>query len=666
MNFLYPQFLYGLAALAIPIIIHLFNFRKSKKVYFSSNQFLKNIKKQASAKLRLKHLLVLAARLLFIFFLVMTFAQPYIPASNESASSEEVYIYFDNSLSMSNSAGGDLSGFESGLKYIEQIVDIYPKSARFKLLTNDFAPFSNSTKSSEELKETLTELELSGITRTFDEIYNRLLSDDITSRPDIYWISDFQKSTVGSFESLLSDTVHRHFMAPVRFTENSNIFIDSVYLANPFVMANEKNELRVSLRNSGQDEVEDLIVKLFINDIQAASASVNLQEDTRSEITFPLSYGLNPINKCRISFEEFPVVFDNEFYLTINQIDKINVLEIKNTTAQTPINQVFGNPQLFNLRSYHVNNLEYSLIASSDLVILNGISRIDPSLIGAVQEFVQDGGDALVIPAPTPDFESYDQLVDGIGVDIQENAAMQELASVDLSNPFYENIFEETATPFNMPEAANVIRWSYQAGKLIAFKNGDPYLSVFERNGKYYLLGSPLNPQFTRFHQHALFVPVMYRIAALSKNINERLYHTLNESTIVVNIDSLSRNNIYKLERDGEEIIPGQMAAGKNLILEMPKYILKSGFYSLTLDDETKKVLAFNQEKKESLLDQHTSDELRNRLSGNASIEIFNVEDAGDFSAQMQEKHQGTPLWRYALLLALFFLLTEVLLIRFL
>ena len=44
MQFLYPGFLFALAAIAIPIIIHLFNFRKFKKVYFTNVAFLKEIK----------------------------------------------------------------------------------------------------------------------------------------------------------------------------------------------------------------------------------------------------------------------------------------------------------------------------------------------------------------------------------------------------------------------------------------------------------------------------------------------------------------------------------------------------------------------------------------------------------------------------------------------
>lgn len=146
MNFTNPLFLYGLFALSIPVIVHLFNFRKAKKVYFSNTQFLKHVKETSSAKRRLKHYLVLVSRLLFVFFLVMAFAQPFLPADEEGFNNNSVTIYLDNSQSMSNHVNGDLSAMDDAIQYVNEIVGLYPRGTQFRLLTNDFTPFSNSNK----------------------------------------------------------------------------------------------------------------------------------------------------------------------------------------------------------------------------------------------------------------------------------------------------------------------------------------------------------------------------------------------------------------------------------------------------------------------------------------------------------------------------------------
>src|SRR3989344_2721824 len=102
MSFTYPAFLFALSAIAIPIIIHLFNFRKFKTVYFSNVRFLKEVKQETQAKSRLKHLLVLASRILAISFLVFAFSQPFIPAENNKIplGDKTISIFIDNSFSM--------------------------------------------------------------------------------------------------------------------------------------------------------------------------------------------------------------------------------------------------------------------------------------------------------------------------------------------------------------------------------------------------------------------------------------------------------------------------------------------------------------------------------------------------------------------------------------
>ena len=101
MQFLYPNFLWALAALAIPIIIHLFYFRRFKKVAFSNVKFLKEVKEETSMRSRLRNLLVLLARCLAVAALVFAFAQPFIPSAREVLTGRKaVSLFVDNSFSM--------------------------------------------------------------------------------------------------------------------------------------------------------------------------------------------------------------------------------------------------------------------------------------------------------------------------------------------------------------------------------------------------------------------------------------------------------------------------------------------------------------------------------------------------------------------------------------
>src|SRR5687768_6356730 len=100
MKFVHPEILYALSALSIPIIVHLFNFRRFKKVLFSNVEFLKEIKLETQSKSKIKHLLILLSRMIAMACIILAFAQPYIPAGNSTTrpGDRAISIYLDNSF----------------------------------------------------------------------------------------------------------------------------------------------------------------------------------------------------------------------------------------------------------------------------------------------------------------------------------------------------------------------------------------------------------------------------------------------------------------------------------------------------------------------------------------------------------------------------------------
>lgn len=668
MKFLYPEFLFGLFTLAIPIIIHLFNFRKSKKIYFSSTRFLTNIKKSTSQKLKLKHYLILISRLLFLTFLVFAFAQPYLTSADKNPQADRVYIYLDNSSSMSNRIDGTMTSLHLGMDYVSKILDLYPTNTTYKFLTNEFAPFSNTMKSKDEIEELLTELRLSNISRTLPEAYARLKSYTLRQTEkskDIFIISDFQKSTLGNIEQLKIDSVDQIFVTPIFFDATKNVFIDSIYLSNPFLMANEKNQLNVILKNTGYEVASELPIKLFINEIQLASSLVNIPAGGSEELTFEISYNLKKVNRCRISFEDYPVTFDNDFYFVLKLENIINIMEISKDDSRSPIEQVYGNTSLFNYRSQIASNIDYSLIRQFDLVIVNGLQNIDNSLSLELNNYIDQGGSILIIPGDKPDLNSYRNLLPSINLVVNDTSRV-DISMPDLSDPFYENIFESADERIDMPDAMPIINWRGQQMDLLRLRNNTNFLSGFRKRGTIFALAAPLLDQFTNFHQHALFVPVMYRLAAISKRSFEKSYYSINEPTINLRLDSLNKQDIFKLTDLEIELIPNQRISANELVLEMPKNTLKPGFYELKLEEKIMAVLAFNLDVAESYLAQMTLDEIKTIFSFYDNVKIFDTNDADNFSKEVKKNKFGVPLWKYALLLSLLFLLAEVLLIRFL
>src|ERR1700757_1699744 len=198
MYFLYPAFLFALATLAIPVIIHLFNFRRYQKVYFSNVQFLKEIQEQQASRRNLRERLILAARLLAILFLVLAFARPYLPGNNAANSGKQqaVSVFVDNSYSMQtlNKEGTLL---DEAKRRAKEIASAYSINDRFQLLTQDLEGKHQRLLSRDEFNDAVDAVKISPQSRSLQQIADRqqsLLAEQRGAIRSIYLISDFQKN----------------------------------------------------------------------------------------------------------------------------------------------------------------------------------------------------------------------------------------------------------------------------------------------------------------------------------------------------------------------------------------------------------------------------------------------------------------------------------------
>ncbi len=656
MSFAFPLFLWALAALVIPIIIHLFNFRRTTRIFFSNTRFLQQVRQETTQKRKLKQYLVLASRLLFILFLVLAFAQPFLPATEQITPGREVTLYIDNSYSMISMVGEKTRALDAGLNFARDVISLFPPDTRYKLLTNDFAPYSNTYKTKTEISDLLTQVRLSPVGRTFREVNDRMAS----SQNELFWISDFQKSTLGDLSLSKLDSMQSMHLVPILLDRASNVLIDSVYLQDPFVVGGQPNTLHAKIRNVGPMAREGLIIKLTINGIQSGAASVDLQPDATASVEFDLVRGLSGLNRAELSFTDFPVNFDNTFFLTLNFSEKIRVVEVGARSGF--IEKVFGNTALFSYSAFEPSNVDFGVVMQSDLVILNALDNPNASIIRAVNEYQKGPGTVLIIPSAKSDANAYRGLLSGLTFTKKVTEAFVELEKPDFQNPFFENVFEERTSSMAMPRAKSVIGWGADRSAILSFKDGSPFLS---RLGNTFIMAAPLENGYTDFQNHALFVPVMYRMAASGHRVSQKPYYLLSESIATLQLDSLGGEEPVTLTGK-QEVVPSQRRSGDRVIMEIPKFSVDPGFYIARVRSDTIGLIAFDLDKHESLLEQWTGEEVKAMLGGGSNISVFQQSAEGSFSNEIKERYLGRQLWKYALIAALLFLLAEVLLIRFL
>ncbi len=411
------------------------------------------------------------------------------------------------------------------------------------MLTNQFGNFSRVPKNNEELAELAAGTELAAGSRTAQEVIDKVQNDRQSAElqgdasfeaTELYVISDFQKSTLGNLQPLQADTALRVNLVPVVNSFTRNLYVDSVYLDNPFMLADQANELTVSVRNEGGEAVRDLIVRLLINEQQVANASLDISAFSSGLLRFPLNFPLEANNRCALQFEDYPATFDNEFFFTLNLGDKITVLEITASGQGTSnVARVYANEQLFDFQSFGINNLDYSLIEEADLVVLNELGNVNEetsrSIRPYVQGYLESGGHLVYVMPATGDIAFLRQITGNQGL-VAERVPLPDsvatapaLANPDLANPFFSNMFDGEETNFEMPAAVSLVNHNLRGEAYLRYRTGDPYLLALRNAAtaakQIFVFTTPLRQEFTSLYRHGIFVPVMYRLASMGKSL---------------------------------------------------------------------------------------------------------------------------------------------------
>jgi hypothetical protein len=239
---------------------------------------------------------------------------------------------------------------------------------------------------------------------------------------------------------------------------------------------------------------------------------------------------------------------------------------------------------------------------------------------------------------------------------------------------FFSDIFDPSSRQemIQMPLANAVLSWQAIGEKLLSFRNGQPFLTVSQnpKQGKVYMLASPLDDANGDYARHALFLPMLYKMAALSVR-QEPLAYSFRDNSFSIDVSEVSEKVSYKLKSGKTELIPVQRLIGKQLNIELPKanqlndsQDIESGYFELSLNGKTERLLAFNHDNKESMMDFYTAEELRQLFAGQKNVEVFDKIDDADFVKTFKDQNFGLSLWKYFLIAALVFLAIEIALIR--
>jgi len=680
MQFLYPGFLAALGFLAVPIIVHLFNFVRYKKIYFSNVHFLKEVKEETQSRSRLKHLLILASRILAVCFLVFAFAQPFIPAKNAivKEGTKAVSIYIDNSFSMS-AIGKNGTLLDEAKKDALDIIKAFGPTDKFQLLTNDFLGKHQHWVNKKVFNEMLEEVKIGPAVRKIDEIVTRqkdLLASANENVKLSYIISDFQQSSF-KLDKLKKDSTFSCQLIRLEGNKTPNVYIDSCWFINPARQFNQPELLNVRIVNTGSGDLENVPVKLLINGMQRAVGSANIKAESETQIEMAFTNKESGIIGGQIQINDYPLTYDNDYYFSYQVSKKIELLIVNQNEENAYLNKLFANDPLFEIVQSTPKNIDYGALGKYSLVILSNIDEISSGLTDELKTNIEKGLNVMVFPGAKAKVEDYNKLLSNFssGISSLDTNAVK-VDKINFKHPIYSGVFEEAKMKkenVNFPLVSKhyPIKTNNKGNQenLISLINGEDFLLQYSAGlGKIYLCASPLDEHFSNFPRHAIFVPTLYKIA-ITSSFAAPLFYTIGSSqNIELKSAATQSEPVYHIQAfDGKsDFIAQTKANGFSTSIDAEKQIKNAGNYWLKSNtNDTLKGLSFNFNRLESSTNYYTVDDLEK------SIELYKLSNfkviekgAKNMAATMINMSKGTQLWKWCIIFVLLFLAAEIALIR--
>ena len=682
MTFLNPFVLFGLAAAAIPILLHLLNLRKLKTIDFSTLRFLKELQKTSIRKLKAQQIILLILRTLIVIFSVLAFSRPTIKSTLPSIGTHaksSIIVVLDNSLSM-DITDEDGNRFSKAKKLTSEILGALEEGDEMA-----FIPLSSLIKNRKRsfsrnfawLKEEIDHCSVNPATATLNDglrAAQGLLDASLHVNKEIYILTDLQQQEIHSLELdsiKLFDDKTSVFLLPSLESKNSidqNISIDTAIFISRVYAKDKPVELQTKLYNSSVTDAKGIIVSVLFNGERVAQRTVDIGAGSYINVSLQGIPHTTGLIKGEIQIENDVLESDNHRYFSfiISSAPKVALI---GNQLETDFISLSIAPHASLLKSYSANQSASVHFEDFDLLIL--AATLSQTEMQRIDAYIQNGGSVLFFPSSTESIAVQQQFFSGMGLGpiiFQEFSESNPgiCISADRQHPILQGVFKGFNSESGLGDSPKIMKaLCTQAGQSIISMQGGSFLNEIRRGeGKVMYCAVPPSPAWSSFPFTGLMPTIIYRSAQyLSAKEVFTLEKTAGQEAIILIPTKSSASSIFTI-KDPNGIESDMQAAdlpgGMSLQFGKPEMTGVYGVFSKDKNPITS--LIVNQSSKEGHLIyknvQESMPALKKRLNYPESLIVLNKNES--IANSVAKARIGTELWRFFILLALLCAITEM------
>jgi len=644
MQFKHPEILYFLFLLVIPILVHLFQLRRFKKEFFTNVAFLKELAIQTRKSSKIKKWLLLASRLLLLTAIIVAFAQPFFKAKDSKNVSNEMYIILDNSFSMqAKGQKGELLK-----RAVQELLENTPENQNFSLITNSETFWNTDIKS---IRRELQNMKYSALPFQLQSAIAKIKSRKSAVNKDVVVITDGIGLEPKQLKSIDSD-FNAYFIIPKAENEN-NASIDSVFIHQTL-----DDFYEIGLKLSAFGENDNAIPVALYNQNKLIAKTLTKLETKNKIIYFTI-----PKNDFHgyASITDSGLAYDNNLYFSISKPKKNNIISIGTPEKSKFLSRIYTTDE-FNFKNFSIETLDYNSIEKQDAIVLNELDEIPQALQTTLKSFVEKGGNLVIIPSAKNAVSNLNPFLKIFGniqfKTLETNEKL--ITKINFNHPLFSVVFENKINNFQYPKTKTSFGIVGLHPSALNYEDQTAFLtSINNAPGSWgssvYIFTAPINIENSNFQQSPLIVPTFYKMALNNQNSGVSAITIGNTISFLVDVN-LSKDDILKVKNETETFIPVQQLLTNKVKVTFNNLPVQAGNFEIFNQNEHLENISFNYNRSESNLAQANENRVSNYKTIDSISTIFDT---------LQTDRTNNQIWKWFVIFALLFLLTEMAIIRF-
>jgi len=355
---------------------------------------------------------------------------------------------------------------------------------------------------------------------------------------------------------------------------------------------------------------------------------------------------------------------------------KLKALGISNpqTNGSNYLKALFAEDELISYDEVPENNVQISQFKNYQCIFLINNQNISSGLKSELTSFVERGGTLVVFPAKMKVYGEYNSLLsalNGKAIAGFDTISMG-ISEINYNHELYREVFKKQESEADLPVIKGFVNYAGQMQNmetsLLKFRNGKNALSVHSYGeGTVYTFAFPLSQDNFNFVRHIIFVPTVYNIVLNSGEPQKYAYSTENDDAVVLNQNPNSGELkiVNVLTKDEFKTSVRSYGPGKKQLI-VDDLSKEAGHYLIKDGDETIQSVSYNYPRKESIPEFYNENDLREQIDSKKFRQFQVIEPSNaSFSETIHDLNNGKQLWKYFIILAIFFMVCEMAVIRF-